>query len=257
MLVSRLPGFTDPGNKALPQRLAPSGSMTDFEGVDMGKRTHRWTPPPHNADGARPAVRTLEETSYPFGGSVPEGTEHCIWPNCRDYVFYEERAKFCWTHNRYVRSLLAEYDEVRDEKMRKQIVEIKGEYAELTRRIEAGERIEDPHNQRFLPGWVYYLELDGLIKIGFSKDVKKRMRQYAPTAKLLAAEPGTLNVERERHQHFAAYLARGREWFRDVPELRDWITTLRTEYGTVDAMAHKWTGPDRPPVVAGKRHNRR
>lgn len=76
------------------------------------------------------------------------------------------------------------------------------------------------------PGDVYYLLIDGQIKIGWSKDVYTRLNSYPPHAHLLGTEPGDQTLERQRHQQFHAYLAYGREWFADTPEIRDHIATL-------------------------------
>lgn len=58
-----------------------------------------------------------------------------------------------------------------------------------------------------------------------------RLRQYPPTAVLLATRPGTRLDEKALHGQFAAYLHAGREWFRDVPELRDHINGVIAEHG--------------------------
>ena len=66
-----------------------------------------------------------------------------------------------------------------------------------------------------LPGFIYYVRVNGHIKIGYSIDVRQRMKVYGPTAELLAVHPGTLALEQEIHREFRAELAYGREWFRE------------------------------------------
>lgn len=90
------------------------------------------------------------------------------------------------------------------------------------RRLDAGK----PAHAGPVPGWVYYLLIGDTIKIGYTKDLTTRLTAYPPTAQLLAAEPGTLKTERERHSRFAVHLTHGREWFRDHPDIRAWIATL-------------------------------
>lgn len=74
-----------------------------------------------------------------------------------------------------------------------------------------------------VPGLIYYaLDATGTrmrVKIGFTQDLRKRMtalRQSTMSRQspiVLAVEPGTLNVETERHVEFAMLHVVG-EWFR-------------------------------------------
>ena len=76
-------------------------------------------------------------------------------------------------------------------------------------------------------GVLYYLMIDGLVKIGYASDLDKRLTAYPPTAQLLATEPGDRSAEGARHREFAEYLSAGREWFTPGPRLRDYIESLR------------------------------
>lgn len=64
--------------------------------------------------------------------------------------------------------------------------------------------------------WVYFAERDGLVKIGYSADVERRMRQLG--ARLLLVLPGGESIESWMHRQFAAYNAHG-EWFHPGLEL--------------------------------------
>lgn len=105
------------------------------------------------------------------------------------------------------------------------------------------------------PGFVYYLRNGDLIKIGYAKNVFLRMAHYPPNAELLAVEPGSKALERARHGQFNHYLRYGREWFREGPELTEWVDRIRDpetlwehtyEYSQprrMGDMTHKrWTG---------------
>ena len=85
------------------------------------------------------------------------------------------------------------------------------------------------------PGWVYYLQVDDRIKIGFSLDVKRRMRAYPPNAQLLAVHPGTKILERQIHEQFRGILASGREWFHPAKELHDHIGQVLDQFGPPQA----------------------
>lgn len=93
------------------------------------------------------------------------------------------------------------------------------------------------------PGWVYYIRMGDVIKIGYAADVAKRMRNYPPSAELLAAHPGTPAVEREMHKRFAADLAQGREWFRESDELVAHIAQVVEQFGDQSALAYQYTRP--------------
>ncbi|MCT2299761.1 GIY-YIG nuclease family protein [Dietzia cinnamea] len=73
---------------------------------------------------------------------------------------------------------------------------------------------------------VYYARLDGMIKIGTTTQLVKRMKQLR--ADLLAYEPGTYDIEAERHREYD--IARSHlEFFHPSPELVGWIKILRGE----------------------------
>lgn len=80
-------------------------------------------------------------------------------------------------------------------------------------------------------GWVYYFESNGLIKIGWTSDLARRMRQHGPGIVLLAIEPGSRRLEHARHSLFNEFLAEGREWFTDSPEIRAHIDRVVVEHG--------------------------
>lgn len=81
-------------------------------------------------------------------------------------------------------------------------------------------------------GWVYYVRIDQLIKIGFASDVKRRMKAYPPHSELLAVHPGTPAFEREMHALLSGHLERGREWFRpDAPVMKH-IAEVVDQFGS-------------------------
>jgi hypothetical protein len=84
---------------------------------------------------------------------------------------------------------------------------------------------------------VYYLRRNGLIKIGWSGDLTRRMRDLQPD-ELLAVEPGCLHIETGRHHQFAEHRlpndGNGDEWFSPEPELLDHIEQMASLYPTPD-----------------------
>lgn len=89
-------------------------------------------------------------------------------------------------------------------------------------------------------GFVYYIRIDGQIKIGFTTNLKQRSRTYPPTAELVAIEAGTLLTERDRHQQFHRDLARGREWFTESEALKVHMAELQERNGVPSELMHKY-----------------
>lgn len=90
-------------------------------------------------------------------------------------------------------------------------------------------------------GFVYYIRINGRIKIGYASDVRARTRHYPPGSELLAVEPGTPQNERERHQEFSRFLIEGREWFTESPVLVEHIHNIRARYGDPAKLLYKYT----------------
>lgn len=97
--------------------------------------------------------------------------------------------------------------------------------------------------ERNQPGYVYYIRMGDLIKIGYAKDVAQRMRAYPPSAQLLAVHPGTVEVEKQIQRQFSDHLARGREWFRDHEDISAHIAKVVAEFGEPGAHAYEYTRP--------------
>jgi predicted DNA-binding transcriptional regulator AlpA len=81
-----------------------------------------------------------------------------------------------------------------------------------------------------LSGRVYFLDGGDLIKIGFSKNIKQRLKEirtYSPIKlKVLCMIRGGKLREATIHAMFAHLRAHG-EWFRATPELLAYISTLK------------------------------
>lgn len=85
-----------------------------------------------------------------------------------------------------------------------------------------------------IPGHIYYLLVGELIKIGYTKNMEQRMRQYPPNSKLLAVHPGTMRTERQMHSMFFNSIAKGKEWFAVTPSLVKHIEDVRRKFKTYD-----------------------
>jgi len=81
-------------------------------------------------------------------------------------------------------------------------------------------------------GMIYYVRTCCRIKIGYTTDLERRMTELSPD-ELLATESGGRDLERRRHDQFAAYRIRG-EWFRDSPALAAHIRGLQVRHHTTE-----------------------
>lgn len=89
------------------------------------------------------------------------------------------------------------------------------------------------------PGFIYYVQIGELVKIGYAGDVKRRMRGYPPHSRLLAVHPGTRETESEMHLKYRAFLRRGREWFDPHPVLMAHIDEVVAKFGKPSPLAHR------------------
>lgn len=90
-------------------------------------------------------------------------------------------------------------------------------------------------------GWVYYMRINGRIKIGYTTNLRQRSRNYPPGTELLAVEPGNPETEKRRHVQFSRSLAQGREWFAESDDLIEHITGLAAQYATPTKAMHEYS----------------
>ena len=155
----------------------------------------------------------------------------CCWPDCFEWRPLDLTVPMCWKHSRITAEDFGRACGVYDERIRS---------------IESKSRPKS-HAR----GKVYYLRVDGLIKIGYSSNVYGRLRAYPPSSELLAVEPGSMETERLRHGQFRADLKHGREWFRESDDLKSWITAVRQEHGPVDSYVSALRRPAGGGVATG------
>lgn len=86
-------------------------------------------------------------------------------------------------------------------------------------------------------GTIYFLRIGGYIKIGWTSDLAKRMRNgYHPDSQLLAVMPGTRADERALHRKHAHLCTAGREWFPMAPQILEEIEAAKREHGEPPAV---------------------
>lgn len=104
-------------------------------------------------------------------------------------------------------------------------------------------------------GEIYYIRLNGLVKVGWSRDFYVRLRAYGPDVEVLCHYEGTRSDETNLHRQLRPALARGREWYHDGDIIRLFLNRALEQHGPPSITAYDWTSPAQ--VVASKRATRR
>jgi hypothetical protein len=118
--------------------------------------------------------------------------------------------------------------------------------ADEWRREEERYEAEKARVRKDADGFVYYLQVGERLKIGYSVDVKRRMRAYPPGSRLLAVEPGDRDLETRRHRQFAGSLTDGREWFSPTLDILELVQELVDVYGEPKRFAHHYRRKEEP-----------
>lgn len=167
--------------------------------------------------------------------NLPRPNGNCAAPDC-DAPAAEELWPLCFHHAVPIFLRMKQTEEVVDAMVKRLGTPAEEDHKRITAR-----RDEDLLGDKF--GFVYYLRIADHIKIGYTADVRRRMRAYPPSAILLAVEPGSLELESERHRHFSAYRDAGREWFRPSEEMDAHIAALCERHGDPRRYAYRYTTP--------------
>lgn len=163
-------------------------------------------------------------------GKTPLGLRHlsvqgpCAWTECEQPYSTRYPVSLCQTHALLIWSL------------------VDSDIAETGRPLEPTD-VPTIMEASAEIGWIYYVQVGDKIKVGYTKDLQKRIGQYPPDSKLLASRPGTLKDERELHSMLTARRAAGREWYFICDEMGQHIASVVAMYG-------------KPPEIrAWARHN--
>lgn len=100
-------------------------------------------------------------------------------------------------------------------------------------------------------GEIYFVLVDGLIKVGWTSKLADRIRAYGPKATLLANYPGTRSDEAALHRQLTPARAHGREWYTDCDVTRMYVNQAIEKHGPPRFESINWTEPKQ--IVAGKR----
>ena len=122
---------------------------------------------------------------------------------------------------------------------------------EATVKLDQEQRIRDEADKKRRlanqQGDLYYLRLNGLIKVGWTRDLYDRLRAYGPDVEVLCHYKGSRHDETTLHRNLRPFLARGREWYEDCPAMRDIIAREVERHGEPHVAA-SWTIPTEAPI---------
>lgn len=164
---------------------------------------------------------------------INRSTRHvkrCVWPECREPLSSFRIGPLCMFHAWAIYEAVERSDALPVTDARLAVSE--------RRKAERDRQQELARTRGQLPGWIYYIRTDGKVKIGYSADVRQRMRSYPPESELLAVHPGTRNLEADMHRRFVGSRAAGREWFRETPDLTEHIAQVVAQFG--DPVKHRY-----------------
>jgi hypothetical protein len=96
------------------------------------------------------------------------------------------------------------------------------------------------------PAVVYYMRMGDLVKIGTSTNIRSRIATLN-TQGVMAVEPGSYAVERERHAQFAHLRGHG-EWFILGEDLAAHIADVREQFAAeTGSTVEQWVAERTPP----------
>lgn len=109
--------------------------------------------------------------------------------------------------------------------------------------------------RRSQEGYVYFVRLNDLIKVGWSENLAARLRSYGASVEVLAHHPGTRDEELQLHRAFAQERVKGREWYADCALIRDHIASVIERWGPPYILP-VWTEPSQPAIGTRRRPSR-
>lgn len=179
------------------------------------------------AEGSRTPSRNRHGVPM-FGGDRPR----CCWPGCR-VTIHRDDLHMCKEH------LVGAFKKIYKDPITDAVHEAFNEFRnqlwlDQTAAYEA--RSKKARTRATGDGVVYYVKNAGHIKIGWTSDLPRRMRQYPPGCELMAHHAGTRADETALHQRFAVHRSHGREWYPLAPVVLDHIQRMVAEHGQPDRV---------------------
>lgn len=180
----------------------------------------------------------------------PEPGPPCIIGRCRHpgVLFIGHEGYLCESHADKVWYKIEWRDADRSSE------EIVGREGRDYTRVEARAKRTVERRKPSSMGEIYFVQVDELIKVGWTTKLADRVRAYGPNAVLLANYPGSRADEAALHRQLTPARYRGREWYSDGDIIRMFISEAIEKHGPPRFQTIGWSEPRQ--VVAGKRATR-
>lgn len=158
----------------------------------------------------------------------------------------------CKTHIRkigyvaglYNRRQLEDFVKTRTRYLRNEVEHLKRIVDWQAKRLRG--EITTPPKQVPTEGTIYAVLNGHTVKIGWTSNLERRMRQYPPASTLLVAFPGTRKDEAAIHRRFAHLTIHGREWFPYAPQVVEWVERMVAQHGQPEQI-HLGPEPRKTP----------
>lgn len=137
----------------------------------------------------------------------------------------------------------AEFFAVKDRLMKQLVEETIERHREWEMRYQNGDEHFD--------GQIYFVRLNGMIKVGWSSRLRDRLKSYGASAEVLCHYPGSRADETTLHRQLRTQLARGREWYHDNDVLAHFVSEAIARHGEPTIFPY-WSEPKKPTVTPHK-----
>jgi len=173
---------------------------------------------PRITDVTFPTSQKLAKTSY---------SEPCFYPGCHAPTSLKVDQPICDSHLASIYRSVSDLGKQFDQKPGKQFDQKPGKSVNSIKPF----KIDKP----YIPvppdhsgGLVYFIKFADRIKIGFSRNIIKRL-SCLPHEEILVLLPGTFRTESDLHAEFAHLRVQG-EWFMAHPDLYQRIEELKEQH---------------------------
>jgi hypothetical protein len=96
-------------------------------------------------------------------------------------------------------------------------------------------------------GDIYFVRTSGLVKVGWTTDLHRRLRTYGPEAVVLVHYPGTRQDETTLHRQLTPARVKGREWYEDGDIIAGFVAAAVEKYGP-PVIKVRWTEHNKGPT---------
>ena len=90
-----------------------------------------------------------------------------------------------------------------------------------------------PQSNWKFEGYVYYIRVGDLVKIGHTIDLDRRLATYPPGMEILKIREGNRALEHSEHIRFSEHLSDGREWFQANDRVLQLISEIQSSVDDV------------------------